>query len=482
MMNFISNIGEMLTPTRSILRTVEDCIHLRRRVRIVVLGSKESGKTVFLTALANHLLHHDPTRFDLNGWEAFPEEESDTPESVGFPPFPYADFRAGFAQERPEWPEKTKSTSVLRLPLRLRKQGKRDRRLLLEFLDLPGERIADLTMARRSFREWSQWMNDSFAGQMQADPAYRNYLRALQDCSSPDDAFSAYKQFLRIAAESFSPWIVPSIVKLPQDQPTGRWLDVLEDRPLGLDASSQFIPLPESYFDKTHPLHEWAVKFERAYDEYRAQIVSPIVDWLREADHLLYLVDVLNILKSGTTAYNMERKFGEAVLNLSCPPKAHSVPGSILQYFESFFLTRLRSAHIVVTKADLAAESDRERLRSLARDLFGKNLRGQNLSGGWSIANCAAVDTIQYDSDETGEKQRAWILGPDDSWQSVDFHFPTVPEHWPRSDEWDAQIKAGMYWSEKTLPVFDGKENAPPPQNGLDDRLKDVLADLLPTS
>ena len=41
---------------------------------MAVLGSKGSGKTVFLTSLANHLLNHDPARCPLNGWTVTPVE------------------------------------------------------------------------------------------------------------------------------------------------------------------------------------------------------------------------------------------------------------------------------------------------------------------------------------------------------------------------------------------------------------------------
>ena len=51
---------------KSIYRRIWEAISGEERIRVAVLGSKGSGKTVFLTALANHLLNHDPLRCPLN--------------------------------------------------------------------------------------------------------------------------------------------------------------------------------------------------------------------------------------------------------------------------------------------------------------------------------------------------------------------------------------------------------------------------------
>lgn len=37
----------------------------RQRIRVGVIGMYQSGKTVLLTSLINHLLNHDPDRLPL---------------------------------------------------------------------------------------------------------------------------------------------------------------------------------------------------------------------------------------------------------------------------------------------------------------------------------------------------------------------------------------------------------------------------------
>ena len=57
---------------KSIYRSIWETISGEERIRVAVLGSRGSGKTVFLTSLANHLLNHDPQRCPLNGWTVTP--------------------------------------------------------------------------------------------------------------------------------------------------------------------------------------------------------------------------------------------------------------------------------------------------------------------------------------------------------------------------------------------------------------------------
>ena len=150
----VAGVGKLFKVERTFWRGAEDIIKRRKRMRIVVLGSKNSGKTVFLTAVASNLLNHRKEHFRLNEWEANFEEGMLHGLDKKIPDFPYLQYREGFAKDNPEWPEKTThEMRVLRLPLAFRKEGCKQRDLLIELLDLPGERIADLTMAGKSYRE-----------------------------------------------------------------------------------------------------------------------------------------------------------------------------------------------------------------------------------------------------------------------------------------------------------------------------------------
>jgi hypothetical protein len=67
---------------------------LRRSYRVDVLGGFQSGKTVFTTAVLDHITHHDPSRLKLSK-----ESRRTGPPALGFDhdlsPYGNATTRAG---------------------------------------------------------------------------------------------------------------------------------------------------------------------------------------------------------------------------------------------------------------------------------------------------------------------------------------------------------------------------------------------------
>lgn len=440
---------------RTMSRLVSDILKGRRRMRIVVLGSANCGKTVFLTSLASHLRHHDPEEFSLNGWEVSWEKELLSNKESELAQFPYAEYRKGFEKAIPEFPEKTTAEmSVLRLPLVLKK-GVEDRAILLELMDLPGERVADLVMARKSYREWCEWMQDAFVKD-RASESYRDYLEMIKIASAPEDLFKAYKGHLLSEYEKYSPWLTPSTVKLSNGTAKGLREDI-DTRLLGVDVESQFVPLPIEAFKSGHPLNGYVKKFESGYNKYRKEIVRPIADWLSEADHLIYLVDVLGILKKGVSAYNAEAAFGADVIGMFKRHKTRAFLGSIVDRLVGLFKTELKGACLVATKADIACgEAGRENMCNLASQILGKPMRelGLSLQSDYARA-CASVKTV------TNEATARQCITSN---EETDYSQLVVPERWPDSRNWDA----GKFWFEDTFPRFDERRNAAPPQLGLD--------------
>lgn len=475
--NVVHGIGNLLRVDRTIKRGAEDTFRRRRRLRIVVLGSKNSGKTVFLTALASNLLNHrNGNGFNLNEWEAFVEEGFAHSQKEEIADFPYSRYREGFAKENPEWPEKTTcAMSVLRLPLVFRKEGCKEKPLLMEFLDIPGERIADLTMAKKSYREWCRWMFEKFGSQYSANGSYLEYLENAKYCHTKEDLFNAYKNYLLAEYKKYSPWVVPSVVKLTKEGKATKFEQELHIRALGLTADDQFVPVPVEWFDSSNEWRDWTKDFASAYDKYKEAIVDPICDWLREADRLVYLVDVLNILKSGSAVYNQERKFGEAVLGLFSHHKSYTLGGAIWDYLSSMVKTRIKNAYLVVTKKDLAASETSENLRKLADALLGKELRGLMKGiGDKNIRTCAAVDTVCSRRNESGQEV-AYAKTSQDK-PETEYEQVYVPEDWPSGTDWKKAIEDGKFWFEDTYPQFDERENASPAQSGLDDLVMALLS------
>lgn len=480
-MGFLKKTAEkikgFMSITRTIKRGTEDVFFRRRRIRIVVLGSKESGKTVFLTALASNLLNHRKGNgFDLGEWEAYLEEGFAHTADEGIKDFPYPQYRNGFVKEKPEWPAKTTTTmSVLRLPLQFRKEGVKERDLLIELLDIPGERVADLTMADRSYREWCEWMTDKFGGRFSATRGYADYLEKARDCRDRDALLRLYKAYLLDEYKSMSPWLMPSVVKLTMEGKATEFAKDLDIRPLGISAEDQFVPVPLEWFNSSGENKALVKAFEIAYNKYKKAVIAPVSNWLSEADSLVYLVDVLNILKRGKVAYNHERKVAEAVLGLFVQHKTYVPGGALWDYMKSMVKTRIKDAYLVVTKKDLASGETSENLRRLADGLLGKEFCGlmSGLRFDKNIRTCAAVDTVMARRDDAGAEYycaRTTCGGKEEPYEPV-----RVPSDWPAAD-WQHRIDDGEFWFEDTYPVFDERENSSPPQSGLDDLVKSLLS------
>ena len=448
--NVANSIKKLIRVDRTIKRGTEDFFRRRRRMRIVVLGSKNSGKTVFLTALASNLLNHRKGNgFDLNQWEAFVEEGLAYGHKEKIADFPYSRYREGFAKENPEWPEKTTSEmSVLRLPL---------------------------TMTKKSYREWCRWMFEKFGSQYSANGPYLEYLEKAKYCCTKADLFNAYKTYLLAEYNKYSPWVVPSVVKLTKEGKATKFEQELHIRALGLTSEDQFVPVPIEWFDSSNEWRTWTKDFASAYDKYKEEIVDPICDWLREADRLVYLVDILNILKSGSAVYNQERKFGEAVLGLFSHHKSYAPGGAIWDYLSSMVKSRIKDAFLVVTKKDLAAYETSDNLRKLADALLGKELRGLMKGiGDGNIRTCAAVDTVSSRRNESGQEVTYAKTSQDKP--ETEYEQVYVPESWPSGADWKKGIEEGKFWFEDTYPQFDERENASPAQSGLDSLMMALLS------
>ena len=463
---------------KSIYRTIWETISGEERIRVAVLGSKGSGKTVFLTSLANHLLNHDPARCPLNGWTVTPAE-SDLAAGVasdGIPLYPYADARKCLAEGR--WPRKTKDWSVLRLALRLR-NGKRRRDVRLEVLDLPGERVADFPMLGRSYREWCEWMGHAFGGVFGSSDPYKAYCAAAASATELPELFAAYRRFLADEYAACSLSLTPSTVKLGQDavSRTGgsaaEFLANIADVPIGLDAERQFVPLPPDCFKPDAPCRQWLKPFERSYNAYRRAVVSPIGDWLQDVNQLFYFVDVLGLLQRGPDVYNAEKAFGAQALHMFArPDSANSLVRGLQWLLDTFLRTHVDGATIVATKADLVlSEENRSRLKNLARRMFGAALLNLGLDERHlDVLSCAAVRT-------TDEYLREKVLGArlDGASDAVTtYRAADVPDDWPDSATWG--IGDARFDFQPTFPRFDRREDCAPPHLGLQDILVRMLS------
>ena len=146
-----------------------------RHLRLAVTGLSRSGKTAFITALANQLLNiHTGARLPLLsaareerllGVKRVPQRD------FGIPRFTYDEGLAQLYGQPPMWPTPTRGVSEIRLALRYRSNDsllrhfKDTSTLYLEIVDYPGEWLLDLPMLAQDYLSWSRQMTGLLQGQ-----------------------------------------------------------------------------------------------------------------------------------------------------------------------------------------------------------------------------------------------------------------------------------------------------------------------------
>ena len=185
---------------------------IEHRLRVGVTGLSRSGKTVFLTALVQALLH--PER--LHGVAAVRTGRYRAallrPQPSQFlPRFPFEKNVAKLtgANGDPEWPSGTTRQAELRVSIRYRPAGLwgrlGDEILHLDLFDYPGEWLLDLLLLEHDFESWSKALLEEMTA-LTASHSARAYIDFISglDLDTPD---SATEQRAIQAAELFQAYI-----------------------------------------------------------------------------------------------------------------------------------------------------------------------------------------------------------------------------------------------------------------------------------
>ena len=477
---------------KNIGRKIHDFFSGWERIRVVLLGSKGTGKTVFMTAVGDHLRHHDNNTLDLHGWSiAFdPDVDEKVQESVSNASdhiFPYAESRAYLAKG--EWPAKTKKCwSVMTVPFTLT-NGKNRRQIRLEMLDLPGERVADFAMLGRSYSQWCIWMENRFGGISGSSEYFIKYLRRLSELGDSDSdrerAIDYYKDFLADEYARLSLSITPSIVKLglDQNQRSGNkqlFREGLKEVPIGISRDLQFIPLPRESLAKNSSHRRWVKTFSKAYEAYKKSVIAPIASWCKHANSLLYFVDVLELLKRGPEVYNSERRFAEQALGFFKHYRATNIFMKPIVGMKDMFVTHINNCYVIATKSDRVCKQG-DKMAELAKVMTEPFVRTMGLEEGKSgCFSCAAVSTSDIYEKEHAIGARI-IIGKDpqtgkDIIDHRQYSVVDVPSNWPESAQWRRDCKRRVYNWEVTFPLFDARDDLPPKQTGLDLIIRKILS------
>ncbi len=449
------------------------------RRRIGVTGLYNSGKTVFLTSLINHLRDHDPSLLPMGDGEVSARR---------FQPLPAGDGRAAFNYEgnrdslvnKGSWPEKTADVSYYRCSFE--RSDWRFTRAELEFFDFPGERIADVVMVEHgSYSRWSDFMLGHLANQGDYREHAGDFL-ALQkkDAALEEQLVHAYKLAMANLILNYKPLVSPSTFLLGTSGDRAAMADaetVARQRSSGISQTSQFAPMSARLRELDPGL---ARAFESRFDDYVSRVASPITSYLKDCHRLVVLVDITTLLAAGVGMYDDNREILELLLHALDPGAGllDRAPRALLDLFQAGGILKWRPAGITriafaASKADKVHPDDRARMVGLLKKMIWK--KAADVEGLRTHFNAvsAVVSTESVDSgssflagfpiiDEKGD-----CLGRDERMRK--YRVSRVPE------EWDAQWKEGDYCFPDVYPLMPRRRDLPPRQIGMSSVLEFLM-------
>ncbi|BBF91829.1 YcjX family protein [Blastochloris tepida] len=356
----------------------------RPTLRLGVTGLSRAGKTVFITALVDALLHGGALPvFEAMASGRIARAVLEPQPDDAVPRFDVERHMSTLTGVDRRWPESTTRISELRIALTYQPKrgfGTNERTLVIDIVDYPGEWLLDLPLLTRSYLDWSReavrLSREPVRAPIAAD--WHAHLQTL-DPDAPaaeTEAVKAATLFRRYLTacrqERFSLSLLPP----------GRFLmpGDLENSP-----ALTFAPLDLPEFPGEAVPGSMRAMMERRYEAYRSAVVRPFFrDHFARLDRQIVLVDVLSALNAGP----------EAVCDLE------NAIATILEAFRtgrrnllsSLVRPRIDRVLFAATKADHLHHASHDRLEAFLRRLADRAIRRVSYTGATiDVAAVAAV-------------------------------------------------------------------------------------------
>ncbi|MBV0932929.1 YcjX family GTP-binding protein [Marinobacterium weihaiense] len=283
---------------------------LEQRIKLAITGLSRSGKTVFISSFAHHLLQSDlGTSLPFFAASADGRIIAARDLSTGsIQPFPLAKTLDGLRTYPPHWPDSTETLSEICLALRYRRSPGLGRvlgehaTLYIDLIDYPGEWLLDLPLLELTFEQWCQQQRQLFAQAPRASAAQAwlarqhdiDWLAPATDAelAQLSETFRTLLQQLREPPHSLS-LLQPGRLLMPGELAGS---DLLNLFPI----LTAFPENPAEAADDS-----LLVRLQQAYDRYCQDVVRPFYqDHFRHFDRQIVLVDCLKTLNRGRACFN----------------------------------------------------------------------------------------------------------------------------------------------------------------------------------
>lgn len=363
-----------------------------RHLRLAVTGLSRSGKTAFITAFVNQLLHvHSGARLPL--FSAVREERllgvKRIPQrDLGIPRFTYDEGLAQLYGSPPTWPTPTRGVSEIRLALRYRSNDsllrhfKETATLYLEIIDYPGEWLLDLPMLEQDYLDWSYQM----AGLLQGDRA-RWAEPWLKLCQELDPLAPADENRLAAIAQSYTDYLQRCKAEGLYFIQPGRF--VLPGDMAGAPAL-QFFPWPNVNTQRGRlaqaDRNSNIAMLQTRFNYYCQSIVNAFYhEHFSRFDRQIVLVDCLQSLNSGPQAFNDMR--------LALTQLMQSFHYGKRTLFRRLFSPTIDKLMFAATKADHITADQHANLVSLLQQLVQEAWQNAAFEG--ISMDCVGLASIQ---------------------------------------------------------------------------------------
>ncbi len=398
--------------------------------KVALAGTAHCGKTMFLTSLLWQLEEFDETRFRLRNGITI---RAFHPLRVrkGETPFPFKGFRNVLAHDY-KWPEKTRDVYHYRCAFHRSDWWRIRGSQSVEFLDLPGERVADAAMVlHEDYGAWSDHLLDHLEQDSVGREVAAQFRNAAARCGAESgDVVLAYRLALARLVHAWKPLVSPSVFLLDRKGRVARDVDETElvaSRRCGLDDAREFAPLPGEVRNANPGL---AGEMQRHYGEYREEVVLPLFRDLMSAHGLVVLVDIPSLLLAGDRRFVDER---QVIIDLLAAMRDDALHAQILRVLG--LKDSLERVAFVASKADRVSPEDLRngRLLTLLRSMNARaaQVLSPSVEVKWFVCS-ACVSTRPGGAPYTliGQIQPGpYTLDR----RAAEFDVSRLPEEWPTS-------------------------------------------------